>query len=66
MCPAEQCKDEEGNWTKFVVERLEEEERKAFEECKLLCKGDKRTDFLTDNHIIRFLAGFKFDLNGAF
>ena len=34
----EDCKDSEGNWTKWVVERCTEEEKKAFDEMSELCK----------------------------
>lgn len=34
MCPLHEYKDINGEWTKWVVERLDDDQRKAFEEYK--------------------------------
>ena len=62
----EDCKDSEGNWTKWVVERCTEEEKKSFDEMSELCKQDPVTSWVSDNHKLRFLQGFKFDVQPSY
>jgi hypothetical protein len=30
-CPPEKCKDEKGEWTKWVIERLDDAQRKQYD-----------------------------------
>lgn len=62
----EMCKDDNGEWTKFVPARLIPEELVAFEQLYELCKTDPTTDWLSDNHKIRYLRGWAWDPQKAF
>ena len=62
----EECKDSEGNWTKWVIERCTEEEKQAYEEMSELCKQDPLVSWTSENHKLRFLQGYKFDVDAAF
>ena len=62
----EECKDSEGNWTKWVVERLTEEQKAAYDELSELCKQDPLVSWLSDNPKIRFLQGYNFDVKMSF
>jgi len=37
-CPASQCKDEKGDWTKWVLERLDESQKKVYDEYMVLVR----------------------------
>ena len=65
-CPDELCKDEDGNWTKWVPSRLNEEQRALFEELKEKCSRHPSTAWLPDNHYIRYLQSFKYNLQNAY
>lgn len=62
----ESCKNADGQWTRFVRERLSEEELVAFERFNELCENHIITDHLSENHRMRFLYGSKFDVDSAF
>ena len=62
----EECKDSRGNWTKWVLERCTEAERKAYDQLEEMCSQNEITDSLTVNHKLRFLAGWYFDVPNAF
>ena len=40
ICEVNKCKDENGNWTKWVIERLDNEQKEAYEKIKLLLQSD--------------------------
>ena len=55
------CKDQEGNWTKWVLARCTESERLAYAQMSEMCSKDPVTSHVTENHKLRYLNGFKFD-----
>ena len=61
----EQCKDPEGNWTKWIVERCSQTEREAYDQLNELCQENLITNSLTTNHKLRFLSGCFFDVDMA-
>lgn len=60
------CKDSEGNWSKWVLERCSDSERLAFDAMSELCKQDPVASQASENHKLRYLNGFKFDADQAF
>ena len=52
------CRDDQGQWTKYVPERLTHEELVAYEQLNELCSKDPITDWLSPNHKIRLLRGW--------
>ena len=62
----EDCKDSEGNWTKWVIERCTEEQKKAYSELSELCKQDPVVSWVSENIKLRFLQGYKFDVQQSF
>ena len=62
----EDCKDKDGNWLKFVQERLTEVELEAFRELCILCSKDPVTDWLSENQKMRFLRGWGWNPQRAF
>ena len=59
---AEKCVNAQGVWTKFIRERLTEEERGHLAELNRLCDKHIITDHLSENTRIRFLYGFRFNV----
>ena len=52
----EECKDEEGNWTRWVIARMTVEQLAQFNEMKeILSHEEPPLDRLSDNHIMRFM-----------
>ena len=60
------CKDREGNWTKWVLDRCSESERRAYDEMSQLCSQDPVTSWVTENHKLRYLNGAKFEAVPAY
>ena len=60
------CKDSEGNWSKWVLERCSESERIAYNAMCELCKQDPVASQVSENHKLRYLNGFNFDADLAF
>ena len=53
---AELCRDSDGNWTKWVKERMTEEQEEKFNHMRrVLAELDPPLDYLSDNHVMRFL-----------
>lgn len=66
IVPAEECKDEDGNWTKWFRERLTETQMRAFEEYMSYVRTEPLLKNLSENYLIRFFAGYKFIAKTAF
>ncbi len=62
----EMCKDANGDWTKFIKARCNEEELAKFEELNRLCDNHIITDHLSEEHRLRFLYGCKHVVQDAF
>ena len=43
----EECKNAQGEWIKWIPERLNEEEKKAFDEFNVMCDNNIITDHLS-------------------
>lgn len=65
-CPVEKCKNEKGEWTKWVIERLDETQLKAYNDYMKLVKEQPHLSQITVNNHLRFLNGNKWDINKAF
>merc|ERR1712110_1227257 len=63
---AEECKDTEGEWTKWCTERCSDEEKEAYYKLAELCKEEPIVSWTTVNHRLRFLFGYKFDVEVSF
>ena len=60
--PIEDCKDANGNWTKWVKERMNSEQRVKFNNVMDKLRNlDEPLDYLTDNHVMRFLNACEWD-----
>ena len=58
-CDVELCRDQDGNWTKWVLERATEEQLRDLAEMRRrLAEQDEPLDHLTDNCLLRFLNGY--------
>ena len=64
--PVESCRNEDGTWTKFILERYEGEERAAILEFIELCDTNITTKDLSLDHKIRFITANKFRLEESF
>ena len=58
---AEDCIREDGTFTKWIPERLTEEQRVSLDELVALCDDNIVLKDLSLNHKMRFLHGLKFD-----
>jgi hypothetical protein len=66
----QQCMDSKGNWTKWVVERLTEDQMAEYAKMVELVNADEqcaelKLAELSDNHKLRFLAGHGFNAEEA-
>ena len=52
-CSPSECKDSDGNWTKWVKERMTSEQEPVFEEVVRTLEG-MGMGHLSENHILRF------------
>ena len=54
-CHPEQCKDSEGNWTKWVKERMDIHQDAVYNQVReALLKLDSPLGHLSENHVLRF------------
>ena len=54
-CPVHACKDENGNWTRWVLERLDENQMKVYEQYREILKDEPLLDWMSENYHMRFL-----------
>jgi len=52
-CDPSECKDSDGNWTKWVKERMTSEQEPVFQEVVNTLEG-MDMGHLSENHILRF------------
>ena len=62
LVPAESCRRADGTYTKYILERMTDEQRVLFEEFDKMCEDHIVTSWLSVNHRIRFLSGEKFNV----
>lgn len=60
-CPAEQCKDSNGEWTKWVPERMDDTQRVVYDRYMLMVSEHPELRNVTTNNHLRFLNGCKWD-----
>lgn len=67
VVPSHQCKDPAtGEWTKWVKERLTEEQLQMFTRMReTLTTLEPPLDYLSDNHVMRFLNSLQWDFDEA-
>ena len=65
-CPAHKCKDAEGKWTKWVMERLDDSQREVYHAYMVLVRREPILKTITQNNHLRFLNGNKWDAKAAF
>jgi hypothetical protein len=57
---AAECKDQDGNWTKWILARLDKKQSEAYMKLLVLIRDDKQSEELklgdlTENHLLRYL-----------
>lgn len=65
-CPVEACRDDDGNWTKWVFERMTEDQKQLYYRARDELKTEPAPlCCLSDNHVIRYLYSLRWDYDEA-
>ena len=65
-CPISLCRDEKGEWTKWVLERLDEQQLATYNEYMKLVNQQPVLAKISVNNHLRFLNGSKWNIKTAF
>ena len=64
LCAPEDCKDADGKWTKWVLERMTPEQKVMYDKMReLLATEPFPLNCLSDNHVMRYLQSLLWDFD---